>query len=91
MAMATEGSTMEAAYRSRLAAHCLHLASEWAADDVREPSRQMVERWDADADNIRRSLDYLAQASPSDAFELWYRLRDTARYAAIGRFVHEEA
>lgn len=25
------------------------------------------------------------------AVALWYRLRDTARYAAIGRFVHEEA
>lgn len=25
------------------------------------------------------------------AAALWYRLRDTARYAAIGRFVHEEA
>jgi DNA-binding CsgD family transcriptional regulator len=72
------------AFRRRHAAHFLDAANEWDRVAAEGGAGDLVARFDADADNVRRALDYLETADPLAGLSLLSRLGSF--WASRGRF-----
>jgi predicted ATPase/DNA-binding CsgD family transcriptional regulator len=71
------------ALQDRFAHHVITMVTEWHDLAVTVPDRALLERFDVDADNVRRALDHLESTDPRQAVVLLSRLGPF--WAAHGR------